>query len=149
MNDPVALVTAFWSALSDRDWPSVRTFFGAESIYYDVPTGPTTAAKGPDGIEARLRLGIEPLAHYENHPGGVATDADGLVISEHSETWEWESGESVLLPFVSVQRVAGDVIVLWKDYWDYATLTGAAPAAWMERLETADLSWIYDATGIA
>jgi limonene-1,2-epoxide hydrolase len=146
---PTEVVAAFWEALSDRDWPRVRTFFGLESIYYDVPTGPSTAAKGPDGIEARLRLGIEPLAGYENHPGLVATGADGLVVSEHSETWRWESGESVLLPFVSVQHVAGDVIVLWKDYWDYATLINAAPPDWVERLMGSDLSWVFDATGIA
>jgi hypothetical protein len=52
----------------------------------------------------------------------------------------------VTLPFVSVQRVVDGKIVLWKDYWDYQTLMNAAPAAWHERLATADLSWIYDAT---
>ena len=40
-------------------------------------------------------------------------------------------------------------IVLWKDYWDLQTLMGAAPAAWHERLDTADLSWVVDVTGRA
>ncbi len=34
-------------------------------------------------------------------------------------------------------------------YWDFQTLMAAAPAAWHQRLDTADLSWVYDATGIA
>ena len=56
---PTEVVAAFWEALYDRDWSRIRSFFGPESIYYDMPTGPTTAAKGPDGIEARLRIGLD------------------------------------------------------------------------------------------
>jgi limonene-1,2-epoxide hydrolase len=41
---------------------------------------------------------------------------------------------------VSVQHISDGTIVLWKDYWDLQTLMGAAPAAWHERLDTADLS---------
>jgi hypothetical protein len=40
-------------------------------------------------------------------------------------------------------------IVLWKDYWDQQTLMAAAPLWWHERLATADLSWVFDATGLA
>jgi hypothetical protein len=45
-----------------------------------------------------------------------------------------------------VMEVDGEVITLWKDYWDYSTLMNAAPAVWHERLAAADLSWVYDAT---
>jgi limonene-1,2-epoxide hydrolase len=79
----------------------------------------------------------------------VAEGPGGLVVTEHTEHWTWETGEQVALPFVSVQRIEGDEIVLWKDYWDFQTLMGAAPAAWHERLDTADLSWVVDVTGRA
>jgi hypothetical protein len=36
-------------------------------------------------------------------------------VTEHTEVWTWESGETVALPFVSVQRIVDGVIVLWKD----------------------------------
>ncbi len=49
-------------------------------------------------------------------------------------------------PFVSVQRIVDGTIVLWKDYWDLQTLMNAAPAAWHQRLDTADLSWVVDVT---
>jgi hypothetical protein len=39
------------------------------------------------------------------------------------------------------------VIALWKDYWDLGTLMNASPPDWQRRLETADLWWLYDATG--
>ena len=145
---PSETVAAFWDALYARDWPRIRSFFGPQSIYYDVPTGPATAAKGPDGIEARLRLGLETLSAYEHERKLVVADGKH-VITEHAETWHWPGGEHVTLPFVSVQRVVDGTIVLWKDYWDYQTLMNAAPTDWQERLATADLSWLYDATGEA
>jgi limonene-1,2-epoxide hydrolase len=144
--DPKAVVAAFWEALYARDWPRIRSFFGPDSIYFDVPTGPSSAGKGPESIEARLRLGLEGLSGYKHTPGVVVAEGE-FVVTEHAETWHWPSGESVTLPFVSVQRVVDDRIVLWKDYWDYQTLMNAAPQAWHDRLANADLSWIYDATG--
>ena len=146
---PAEVTAAFWAALYDRDWPRIRSFFGPDSIYYDVPTGPSTAGVGPDSIEARLRLGLEGLAGYEHRPGVVAEGSDGIVVTEHTEVWTWPTGETVALPFVSVQRVEAATIVLWKDYWDLQTLMGAAPAAWHERLDGADLSWVVDVTGRA
>jgi limonene-1,2-epoxide hydrolase len=146
--EPTAVAARFWAALYARDWPRIRSFFGPDSIYYDVPTGPSTAARGPADIEARLRLGLETLAGYEHRPGVVVAEGD-IVVTEHTEVWHWAGGETVALPFVSVQRVAGGVITLWKDYWDLQTLLSAAPREYHERLDTADLSWMFDATGLA
>jgi limonene-1,2-epoxide hydrolase len=145
---PRQVTAAFWDALYARDWPAIRGFFDEDSIYYDVPVGPGAAGRGPDSIEARLRLGLEGLASYTHQPGVVVAEGD-VVVTEHAETWHWDSGESVTLPFVSVQRVRRDKIVLWKDYWDQQTLMAAAPASWHERLDNADLSWVFDATGMA
>ncbi len=139
------VVEAFWKALYARDWDGIRSFFGPESVYWDVPTGPSTAAKGPADIEARLRLGLEGLAGYEHH-AGVMVESGEHVVTEHREVWHWPTGETVSLPFVSVMVVRGGVIAVWKDYWDLSTLMDAAPAVWHERLANADLSWMYDAT---
>jgi limonene-1,2-epoxide hydrolase len=144
--EPLAVATAFWAALYDRDWARIRSFFGPDSVYFDVPTGPSTAAMGPEDIEARLRLGLDPIVGYEHHPGVVVCNGE-VVMTEHTEVWRWESGETVALPFVSVQHVRDGVIVMWKDYWDYNTLLNASPPDWQERLFSADLSWMYDATG--
>ena len=143
---PRETASAFWFALYDRDWPRIRSFFGPESIYFDVPTGPSAAGVGPDSIEARLRLGLEDLVGYEHRPGVVAEGDGGIVVTEHTEVWTWPTGETVALPFVSVQRIVDGVIVLWKDYWDLQTLMDAAPPAWHQRLDTADLSRVVDVT---
>jgi limonene-1,2-epoxide hydrolase len=147
-SSPRDVVAAFWAALYARDWPAVRQFFDEDSIYYDVPVGPAAAGRGPESIEARLKLGLDGLASYTHTPGVVVAE-DDTVVTEHSETWVWPSGESVTLPFVSVQRVRNGKITLWKDYWDQQTLMAAAPASWHERLDSADLSWVFDATGLA
>ncbi|HTZ09442.1 MAG TPA: nuclear transport factor 2 family protein [Acidimicrobiales bacterium] len=145
---PRAVVGAFWRALYARDWEAVAGSFSADAIYYDVPVGPAAAARGPASIVARLRLGLDTLAGYDHRPGLVVAEGN-MVVTEHEETWRWAEGASVTLPFVSLQRVTGGRIVLWKDYWDQATLMDAAPPSWHDRLEHADLSWVFDATGVA
>jgi limonene-1,2-epoxide hydrolase len=147
MSTPAQLVAAFGDALYARDWARIRDFFGADSVYWDVPIGPAVAARGPDGIVARLRTALEGLSAFEDDPIRAVTQGD-TVITEHHEIWRWASGESLILPITSVQVVSGGVITLWKDYWDYQTLASAAPASWQDQLAQADMSWIFDATGI-
>jgi limonene-1,2-epoxide hydrolase len=144
--DNAEIVRGFWKSLYARDWEGMQAFFGPDSVYWDVPVGPGAAAKGPKDIVARLQLGLEGLAGYEHFEGPVIAQ-DRYVVTEHREVWHWETGETASLPFTSVMEVDGGVITLWKDYWDYGTLMNAAPDAWHQRLDTADLSWMYDATG--
>ena len=146
--DDVKTVGAMWDTLNDRDWDKLGAFFGPDSIYYDVPLGPSAAGVGPESIVARLRLGLEPLAAYAHHHGLATTGEGGLVMLEHYETWTWGTGESVTLPIATVHRVVDGTITLWRDYWDYQTLMGAAPAWWVEQTTTGDLSWLVDATDL-
>lgn len=70
------------------------------------------------------------------------------VMYEHSETWEWPTGETAILRFVTVVRVENGEITLWRDSWDMSELTATAPHTWLEDLATADTSWVFDATGM-
>jgi limonene-1,2-epoxide hydrolase len=139
----LATVERFWAALYDRDWDRIGSFFTPTSLYYDVPTGASAAARGPKAIEARLQLGIEPLERYEHHLRQMAAN-DDVVITEHQEDWYFPTGEVVELPFVSVQHVSDGMITLWKDYWDLSTLMNGAPPWWHERLASADLWWVAE-----
>jgi limonene-1,2-epoxide hydrolase len=140
-------VLGLWRALSRRGWDEVKTFLSADCIYVDMPLGPTLAARGPDDIVKRLKVGLELLADYQNHDGLlVSHGAD--AIYEHSETWRWDSGETVVLPFVSVHRVIDGRVTLWKDYWDFGAIANHAPPDWMQNLAAADTSWVFDATGL-
>lgn len=140
-------VLGMWHALSDRDWEKLKTFIADDCIYVDMPVGPAAAARGPEDIVKRLKVGLEPLAGYKNHDGVLV--ANGVdVMYEHSETWNWVTGESTVLQFVTVHKVRDDKITLWKDYWDFGGLVNNAPADWMEQLAAADTSWMFDATGL-
>ena len=139
-------VYGLWKSLSARDWDEVKSYLSDDCIYLDVPVGPGAAAKGPDDIVKRLKIGIEPLASYENFDG-LLVDNGVDAMYEHHEEWHWETGESAVLKFVTVHRVENGKVTLWKDYWDMSALSNFAPPSWLENFATADMSWVYDATG--
>lgn len=128
------LVERFWGDLSRRDFAAVAAYFTEDGHYTDVPA-PEEGAFGPAAIEARLRLGLEPLERYVLHPGPIVAEGD-MVITEHAEEWFWKTGEHVRLPFVSVHEVSDGRMTRWWDYWDMGTLMGAAPQWWVEHVMT-------------
>jgi ketosteroid isomerase-like protein len=127
-----ALIERFWEDMGRRDFAAVRTYFTEDAHYTDVPA-PEDGARGPDAIEARLRLGIEPLERYVPRPGKMVAEGD-MVILEHSEEWHWGTGETVVLPFVSVFELRDGLIARWWDYWDLGTLMNAAPQWWIDHI---------------
>ncbi|MFW3112533.1 limonene-1,2-epoxide hydrolase [Mycobacterium haemophilum DSM 44634] len=52
----------------------------------------------------RLKVGLEPLARYQNHDGLLVCNGVNAIYG-HSETWHWNTGETAVLQFVSVHRV--------------------------------------------
>ena len=96
------IVLGMWKALSNRDWETLKTFLSDDCIYLDVPVGPAAAAKGPDDIVMRLKIGLEPLASYENLTGLMVANG-GDVMYEHREEWHWTTGESAVMQFVVLQ----------------------------------------------
>jgi limonene-1,2-epoxide hydrolase len=140
------IVLGMWKALSDRDWDSLKTFLSDDCVYVDMPM-PAVSARGPENIVTRLKIGLESLSSYVNHDGLLLSNGVD-VIYEHSETWGWDSGETVRLAFVSVHRVEGDKITLWKDYSDFNTLISQAPPSYLESWDSVDTSWVFDATDL-
>ncbi len=143
-------VLGLWRALSRRDWDAVKTFLSDDCLYVDMPV-PALAARGPEDIVKRLKMGLEPLAGYENHDGVLLSNGSD-VMYEHSETWTFASGEQGVLRFVTVHKVAerdgAAKITVWKDYWDMNSLVAFAPPNHFENLANADTSWVFDATGL-
>jgi limonene-1,2-epoxide hydrolase len=147
MSDVEATVLGLWQALSKRDWESVKTYLSDDCIYLDMPTGPALAARGPEDIVKRLKVGLENLADYVNHDGLLLSNGVDVAY-EHSETWTWKTGETAVLKFVSVHKLADGKVALWKDYWDMGSMVSQAPSTWMEDLAGTDTSWIFDAAGM-
>ena len=125
-----SIVEGLWIDLSARNFAAVAARFAEDGHYTDVPA-PEEGAFGPAEIEARLRLGLEPLDGYETHDGTILADGS-MAVTEHAETWVWDDDHRATLPFVSVMVIGDDgLITRWWDYWDMNTLMGAAPEWWL------------------
>ncbi len=130
----VEVVRAFWAALAVRDFSAVGAMMAPEGHYVDVPVMELDpGAFGPTETEARLRLGLEPLAAYELHDGPIVASGN-LVVTEHAETWTWEEGLSHTLRFTSVQEVEAGKVTRWWDYLDFGGLMGSAPQWWLDHI---------------
>ena len=136
-----------WEALSDRDWEALKTFLSDDCIYLDMPVGPAAAARGPEDIVKRLKIGLEPLASYENF-AGLLVDNGTDVMYEHHEEWHWHTGESAVLKFVTVHRSRTARSRCGRTTGTWAALANYAPPTWLEDFANADMSWIFDATGL-
>jgi limonene-1,2-epoxide hydrolase len=108
---------------------------------------PALAARGPEDIVKRLKMGLEQLAGYENHTGVLVSNGSD-VLYEHSETWTFATGEQGVLRFVTVHKVVNGEVTVWKDYWDMNSLVAFAPPNHFEGLATGDTSWIFDASAL-
>ena len=126
-------IQQFWATLYARDWDAIAQFFATDSEYTDVPSPADDVARGPTLIVARLRLGLERISGYE-HELRLMVAEGATVVTEHSETWHWHTGEQVTLPFVSIHELREGAIVRWWDYWDLQTLMNAAPNWWIEHI---------------
>ncbi|BAX92810.1 nuclear transport factor 2 family protein [Mycobacterium shigaense] len=140
------VVVGLWRALSRRDWEAIETFLATGCLYVDMPV-PALSARGPEDIVKRLKMGLGPLAGYENHDGLLVSNGPD-VIYEHSETWTFATGEQGVLRFVTVHKVVDGKVTLWKDYWDMNSLVSFAPPNHFENLANADVSWVFDASAL-
>lgn len=130
----IELAEQFWAALGRRDFDAVGAMMADDGHYVDVPVKDVEpGAYGPEATAKRLRLGIEPLAGYVVYDGPI-TASGTSVITEHSETWTWEDGVTVTLPFCSVMEVVDGKVARWWDYFDLSTLMNAAPQWWLDHI---------------
>lgn len=128
-----ALVQRFWQQVYEgRDYDRIGEFFADDGEYVDVAI-PDSVARGPAAVAKRLRIGHEPVQRFEHVVHRLIAE-DSTVITEHTETWFFHTGEVVALPFVSVMEVAGGRIRLWHDYSNIDTLLKGAPQWWLEHI---------------
>ena len=106
MSNATEPVLNLWRALAKRDWEAVIAVVSDDCIFVDMSLGPTVAARGPDNIVKRLKVGLENenLANYANHDALVLTNGVD-VMYEHLETFTSTNGETASNPIVSVHNV--------------------------------------------
>ena len=127
------LIEAFWRDVYEaRDYEKVGAYFAEDGLYEDVPT-PDTGAVGPVAVGRRLRIGHEPVERFEHEIHRMVCEGN-TVVTEHTETWYFHTGEVVPLPFVSIQVISDGKIELWRDYSDMNTLMSAVPKWWIDQI---------------
>ena len=129
------VVERYWDALSRRDWDRMKTMLAADAHYTDVGV-PGPGGVGPDGVIARLKIGLEPLEGYYHFPGHIIAEGN-MVITEHVEQWRFHTGEVIDHPFVSVMELRDGKIIRWHDYSNIPNITNNAPKWWLERIANA------------
>jgi limonene-1,2-epoxide hydrolase len=129
------VVQQFWDALAARDWNGMKVLLTEDAHYTDVGV-PGPGGYGPEGVIARLRIGIEPLEGYAHLPGTNMIGEGDLVMTEHTERWTFGTGEVVDHSFVSVTELRDGRIFRWHDYSNISNITDNAPAWWLESLAT-------------
>jgi len=133
------LVLLFWHTVYEtREYDRVGDFFHDEGRYEDVPI-PDGTGIGPDGIAYKLRLGHEPVEAFDHEIHRIVAEGD-TVMTEHTETWKFHTGEIIPLPFLSIHVVRDTRFMLWRDYSNMATVLENAPQWWLEHIMKADTS---------
>jgi ketosteroid isomerase-like protein len=133
------VVQRFWDALARRDWDGMKALLSDDAHYTDVGV-PGPGGSGPDGVIARLKIGLESLEGYEHLPGARMIGEDDLVMTEHAERWIFGTGEVIDHSFVSVTQLRDGRICRWHDYSNIANITDHAPAWWLEAVANAAAS---------
>jgi limonene-1,2-epoxide hydrolase len=130
MTSPDALIRTFIELLVSRDLDAAATMVSSDFEYDNVPMG---KAFGPDGLRSALTgffsmcTDIEWIIVRQTSTGNLN---DGTVLNEREDRFEMH-GRWVTLPVAGVFEIKDGMIVLWRDYFDRATLLEAMspPAA--------------------
>jgi ketosteroid isomerase-like protein len=130
------VVQRYWDALAARDWDGMKALLTDDAHYTDVGV-PGPGGFGPDGVIARLKIGLESLAGYEHLPGANMVAEGDLVMTEHTERWTFGTGEVIDHSFVSVTQLRDGRICRWHDYSNIPNITDHAPAWWLESVAQA------------
>lgn len=126
-----AVVRSYWDALGVRDWEAMKLLLTDDAEYTDVGVG-GGAGIGPEGVIARLKIGLESLSDYKHLPGERIIAEGNLVITEHTEQWHFHTGEIIDHSFCSVTELRDGKIFRWHDYSNLPNIYDNAPKWWIE-----------------
>lgn len=119
--DPIRTVEAFLTALEALDIDRALTHVAPEIVYQNVPLPP---ARGLAAFEKQMRAMARYATGFEARMHHIAA-RDGVVLTERTDVLkagDWEAAFWVCGTF----EVKDGRIVLWRDYFDWATFVTAS-----------------------
>ncbi len=120
---PTDVVNAFVAAVEARDLDAALQLMAEDVVYDNVPM-PTI--HGRDGVREFLGPFIESSSKVEFEVHRQLAEGN-CVINERTDRFHMEA-MLIEIPVVGVWEVAGDEIVLWRDYFDMNMATGGSGA---------------------
>jgi ketosteroid isomerase-like protein len=121
-----------WTALSARDWSTLKACLHPDVHYADIPT-PDSGARGPDNVVKRLEIAFDQIVEHEHVIHHLVVDGD-VALLDHTETWTFKTGEKATNPFATVHELKDGRIILWSDYWDVNNFVSQFPAWFIEHM---------------
>ncbi|AGM10300.1 limonene-1,2-epoxide hydrolase [Amycolatopsis keratiniphila] len=121
MTDPKTVVTGFLQALEEFDIDRALGFVAIDIVYQNVPLPP---ARGLSAVEKQLRAMARYGSGFEARTHHIAADGP-IVLTERTDVLRrgsWEAEFWVCGTF----EVRDGRIVLWRDYFDWATFLAAS-----------------------
>lgn len=118
---PKETVKAFLSALEAIDIDKALTYVAEDVVYQNVPLPP---ARGIAAFEKQMRMMQKYGSGFEVKVHHIAEDGP-IVLTERTDVLEsgpWRAGFWVCGTF----EVRDGRIVLWRDYFDWATVIAAS-----------------------
>lgn len=121
---PLDVVQAFLNAIRVKDYDTALTFVGEDCEYTNIPM---STGRGPAEVRAVLEPFFAPTVENEFRILRTITEGD-LVFTErldrHRLPDRW-----VELPVAGVWQVRDGKIVVWREYFDAATILSVWPTA--------------------
>ncbi|HEX5947167.1 MAG TPA: limonene-1,2-epoxide hydrolase family protein [Acidimicrobiales bacterium] len=122
--DPVAVVRAFLAALEDLDVDRALELVSDDIVYQNVPLPP---ARGLDEFGRQMRWLQRYCTGFEAKIHHIAAD-DGVVLTERTDVIERGAYRPAFWVCGTFEVVDGRITV-WRDRFDWTTLTWAMVAA--------------------
>jgi limonene-1,2-epoxide hydrolase len=121
MSDPKATVTAFLTALEELDVDGALSLAAGDIVYQNVPLPP---ARGIAAVEKQLRAMARYGTGFEARTHHIAADGP-VVLTERTDVLRAHAFEAEFW-VCGTFEVRDGKIVLWRDYFDWATFLAAS-----------------------
>ena len=126
-------INAFFEEVGRLEFGNVERYFHEQAVYEDMPIEGRARAVGPAAIREKLGAAFVGVTQLPQTIHEIATNGDTVLI-ERTEVWHHETGEEAPLDVMSVIKFEGGKMILWRDYWDVASLMKNQPATWLEKV---------------
>ena len=125
-------VEKMWNALSAMDWETLKSCLH-DKIHYEDVASDDPGAHGPENVVKRLAIAFDHLADHGHVVHHIAADGD-VVFLDHTESWTFETGETVGHTFCTMHEMKDGKIVKWSDYWDVNNFVSQFPASFLKEM---------------